>query len=86
MNHKPSSSRPHTEDFDARWWLVPLSLAGCAVLMALIGFGATIDAPTQVRPTSPDIPAVPADVAAASTPVTAGVANENFGEEPPATF
>ncbi len=86
MNHETSSSRPPAEDFDARWWLVPLSLAGGAVLLALIGFGATIDTPTQARPASPEIPAVPADMAAASAPVTAGVANESYGEEPPATF
>lgn len=86
MNHDPSSSRPPKQDFDARWWLVPLSLAGGASLLALIGFAATLDAPTRAGPAAPEVLSVPADVAAASAPVTAGVANDNSGEEQPATF
>jgi len=86
MNHEPSPSRPPEQDFDARWWLVPLSLAGGAVLLALIGFAATIDAPPQARPASPEALSVPADMAAASAPVSAGYAGEPFGEPQPATF
>lgn len=86
MNHDPSSSRPPKQDFDARWWLVPLSLAGGATLLALIGFAATLDAPTQARPAAPEVLSVPADVAAASAPLAADYASESFHEEPPATF
>lgn len=89
MSQHHSPFRRPRADFDQRWWLVPVALAGATALLAVLTYAWQLDA-TPVAPAPPESresPAVAGDVAAAiATHGSTDYTRELVGEEQPATF